>query len=117
MKIKFSDFCVPPGERVDLTKWPTFVKPVYKTKRDYKKLQQEHIDQLSSLQRLLYAYNRYSVLLVFQAMDAAGKDSAISHVMSGVNPQGCNVHSFKHRRMELQQIRAQLSKENAGIQA
>jgi hypothetical protein len=82
-----------------------------------KKLLQEHIDPLSSLQRLLYAYSRYSLLLVFQAMDAAGKDSAIFYVMSGVNPQGCNVHSFKHRRMELQQIRAQLSKENAGIQA
>jgi PPK2 family polyphosphate:nucleotide phosphotransferase len=95
MKIKSSDFRVPPGKEVNLTKWPTIVKPVYKTKRDYKKLLQEHVDQLSSLQRLHYAYNRYSLLLIFQGMDAAGKDGAISHVMSGVNPQGCKVYSFK----------------------
>jgi PPK2 family polyphosphate:nucleotide phosphotransferase len=56
----------------------------------------EHVAQLSSQQRLLYASNRYAVLLIFQAMDAAGKDGAIRHVMSGVNPQGCQVFSFKH---------------------
>jgi polyphosphate kinase 2 (PPK2 family) len=55
-----------------------------------------HIAQLSSLQQLLYASNRYAVLLIFQEMDAAGKDGAIKHVMSGVNPQGCQVFSFKH---------------------
>src|SRR6185437_1029654 len=55
-----------------------------------------HIDTLSKLQNLLYADDRYAVLLIFQAMDAAGKDSAIKHVMSGVNPQGCPVYSFKH---------------------
>jgi PPK2 family polyphosphate:nucleotide phosphotransferase len=96
MGINSSDFRVPPGKKVNLAKWPTLVKPVYKTKRDYKKLLQGHVEQLSSLQRLLYAYNRYSLLLIFQAMDAAGKDGAISHVMSGVNPQGCRVYSFKH---------------------
>jgi PPK2 family polyphosphate:nucleotide phosphotransferase len=52
--------------------------------------------QLSAQQQLLYASNRYAVLLIFQAMDAAGKDGAIRHVMSGVNPQGCQVFSFKH---------------------
>ena len=57
---------------------------------------QEHVAQLSALQQLLYASNRYAVLLIFQAMDAAGKDGAIKHVMSGVNPQGCQVFSFKH---------------------
>ncbi len=51
---------------------------------------------MSSLQQLLYASNRHAVLLIFQAMDAAGKDGAIRHVMSGVNPQGCQVFSFKH---------------------
>ena len=56
----------------------------------------EHVAQLSSQQQLLYASNRYAVLLIFQAMDAAGKDGAIRHVMSGVNPQGCQVFSFKH---------------------
>ncbi len=96
MKINSKEFRVAPGKKVNLRKWPTRVEPVYKTKRSYKALLQEHVDQLSSLQRLHYAYNRYSLLLIFQAMDAAGKDGAISHVMSGVNPQGCKVYSFKH---------------------
>jgi polyphosphate:nucleotide phosphotransferase, PPK2 family len=60
------------------------------------KLLEEHVAQLSAQQQLLYASNRYAVLLIFQAMDAAGKDGAIKHVMSGVNPQGCQVFSFKH---------------------
>jgi PPK2 family polyphosphate:nucleotide phosphotransferase len=94
--ITSNDFRVRPGKKVNLSKWPTIGKPVYKSKRDYKKLLQEHVSQLSSLQRLHYAYNRYSLLLIFQAMDAAGKDGAIAHVMSGVNPQGCKVYSFKH---------------------
>jgi PPK2 family polyphosphate:nucleotide phosphotransferase len=96
MQINSNDFRVPPGTRVNLKKWPTLVKPVYKSKKRYKQLLQEHVDQLSSLQRLHYASNRYALLLIFQAMDAAGKDGAITHVMSGVNPQGCQVFSFKH---------------------
>jgi PPK2 family polyphosphate:nucleotide phosphotransferase len=96
MKISSSDFRVQPRKKVNLAKWPTVVKPVYDTKRHYEQLLQAHVEQLSSLQRLLYAFNRYSLLLIFQAMDAAGKDGAISHVMSGVNPQGCRVYSFKH---------------------
>ncbi len=96
MSINPSDFRVPPGKRVDLKKWPTLVKPVYKSKKKYKQLLAEHVDQLSSLQQLHYASNRYALLLIFQAMDAAGKDGAIRHVMSGVNPQGCKVFSFKH---------------------
>ena len=96
MKINSSDFRVRPRKKVNLAKWPTIVKPVYETKRNYESLLQAHVGRLSSLQRLLYAYNRYSLLLIFQAMDAAGKDGAISHVMSGVNPQGCRVYSFKH---------------------
>ena len=72
------------------------MKPVCKSKKEYKKLLQEQVEELSALQRLLYASNRYAVLLIFQAMDAAGKDGAIRHVMSGVNPQGCQVFSFKH---------------------
>jgi PPK2 family polyphosphate:nucleotide phosphotransferase len=96
MKISSNDFRVRPRKKVNLAKWPTIVKPVYDTKRDYEKQLQKHVERLSDLQRLLYAYNRYSLLLIFQAMDAAGKDGAISHVMSGVNPQGCKVHSFKH---------------------
>jgi PPK2 family polyphosphate:nucleotide phosphotransferase len=69
---------------------------VYKSKEHYRELLGEHVAQLSSLQQLLYASNRYALLLIFQAMDAAGKDGAIKHVMSGVNPQGCQVFSFKH---------------------
>jgi PPK2 family polyphosphate:nucleotide phosphotransferase len=96
MKINSKDFRVREGGEVNLKKWPTKVDPVYKSKEQYKKLLEEHVTQLSSQQQLLYASNRYALLLIFQAMDAAGKDGAISHVMSGVNPQGCQVFSFKH---------------------
>jgi len=96
VKINSKDFRVREGHEVDLKKWPTKVDPVYKSKEQYKKLLEEHVGQLSSQQQLLYASNRHAVLLIFQAMDAAGKDGAIRHVMSGVNPQGCQVFSFKH---------------------
>ena len=100
MNIKSSDFRVPARKKVNLTKWPTRVKPAYKSKKAYKNLLQEQVEALSSLQRLHYASDRYAVLLIFQAMDAAGKDGAIRHVMSGVNPQGCQVFSFKHPSVE-----------------
>ncbi|MHB1663708.1 MAG: ADP-polyphosphate phosphotransferase [bacterium] len=96
MKIKLKHFRVQEGEKVDLKKWPTLVKPVYKSKKEYKKYLEEQVRELSELQSLHYASNRYAVLLIFQAMDAAGKDGAVKHVMSGVNPQGCQVFSFKH---------------------
>ncbi|MCK9608270.1 MAG: polyphosphate kinase 2 family protein [Methylomonas sp.] len=96
MKITVKDFQVPEGEKVKLDKWPTLVEAVYKSKKKYHKILEAHVQELSSLQRLHYASNRYAVLLIFQAMDAAGKDGAIRHVMSGVNPQGCQVFSFKH---------------------
>ncbi len=96
MKISSKDFRVKEGDEVDLRKWSTNVAPVYKSKEHYQKLLEQHVSQLSALQQLLYASNRYAVLLIFQAMDAAGKDGAIKHVMSGVNPQGCQVFSFKH---------------------
>ena len=96
MKINVTDFRVPEGATVNLDKWATNVKPVYKSKKKYHKLLAAQIEELSALQRLHYASNRYAVLLIFQAMDAAGKDGAIRHVMSGVNPQGCQVFSFKH---------------------
>jgi PPK2 family polyphosphate:nucleotide phosphotransferase len=95
MKINSDDFRVRPGKKVDLSHWPTVVKPVCKSKKAYQKLLQEHVEQLSSLQQLHYASNRYALLLIFQGMDAAGKDGAIRHVMSGVNPEGCQVSSFK----------------------
>lgn len=96
IKIQSDDFRVHEGQKVKLKKWPTIVKPVYNSKEHYQELLAEHVKQLSSLQELQYASNRYAVLLIFQAMDAAGKDGAIRHVMSGVNPQGCQVFSFKH---------------------
>jgi PPK2 family polyphosphate:nucleotide phosphotransferase len=96
MKIDSSDFRVREGAEVDLRKWPTRVKPVYKSREHYHRLLGEHVARLSAQQQLLYASNRHAVLLIFQAMDAAGKDGAIRHVMSGVNPQGCQVFSYKH---------------------
>jgi PPK2 family polyphosphate:nucleotide phosphotransferase len=95
MKVSSKDFRVPPGETVNLNKWPTIVKPFFKSKKEYQELLGEHVEKLSSLQQLHYASNRYALLLIFQGMDSAGKDGAIRHVMSGVNPQGCQVFSFK----------------------
>ena len=95
MKIRSKDFLVRPGEKVNLRKWPTIVKPFFESKEQYQELLEEHTEALSSLQQVHYASNRYALLLIFQGIDAAGKDGAIRHVMSGVNPQGCQVSSFK----------------------
>src|ERR1035438_6133827 len=95
MKINSKDFRVRPGAKVKLKKWPTKVKPFCKSKKRYQKLLAEHVEALSALQHLHYASNHYALLLIFQGMDAGGKDGAIRHVMSGVNPQGCEVFSFK----------------------
>ncbi len=96
MKIDSGDFRAREGGSVDLRKWPTKIEPVYRSKEEYQKFLGDHVAQLSALQQLLYASNRHAILLIFQAMDAAGKDGAIKHVMSGINPQGCQVFSFKH---------------------
>jgi PPK2 family polyphosphate:nucleotide phosphotransferase len=96
MKISSKDFRVGEGDEVDLRKCPTIIDPMYKSKEHYQGILQEHVAHLSSLQQLLYASDSYAVLLIFQAMDAAGKDGAIKHVMSGVNPQGCQVFSYSH---------------------
>jgi len=100
MKISTKEFRVREGDHVRLKKLPTKVKAFYKSDDDYKKLLADHIQDLSQHQDLLYATGRHSLLLIFQAMDAAGKDGAIKHVMSGVNPQGCRVYSFKHPSAE-----------------
>jgi PPK2 family polyphosphate:nucleotide phosphotransferase len=100
VKIKSKHFRVSAGKVVKLKNWPTRVKPFCASKKQYDRLLEEHIRELSRLQGLLYAHNRYSLLIIFQAMDAAGKDGAIKHVMSGVNPQGCQVHSFKQPSAE-----------------
>jgi PPK2 family polyphosphate:nucleotide phosphotransferase len=96
MKIDTDDYRVREDSKVKLDKWPTHVSACYKSKAHYEQLLSEHIDKLRELQPMLYAHDRYALLIIFQAMDAAGKDSAIKHVMSGVNPQGCLVFSFKH---------------------
>ena len=100
MKIKTEEFKVTPGEAVDLGKWPTKVDPLYKSKKKYEKKLRKQVEELSDLQRLHYASDGYAMLLIFQAMDAAGKDGAIRNVMSGVNPQGCQVFSFKQPSSE-----------------
>jgi PPK2 family polyphosphate:nucleotide phosphotransferase len=91
---------VQPGEKVKLGKWPTLVKPICKSKQGYQELLEGHIAELSALQQLHYASNRHALLLIFQGMDSAGKDGAIRHVMSGVDPQGCEVFSFKQPSAE-----------------
>ena len=96
MNINPKDFRVPIGKRLHLRQWATKTEPIYKSEQHYKELLNADVEELSALQRLLYASNSHSILLIFQAMDTAGKDGAISHVLSGVNPQGCEVYSFKH---------------------
>jgi PPK2 family polyphosphate:nucleotide phosphotransferase len=100
MKINSKDFRVRPGEKVKLDEWPTLVKPICKSRKRYRKLLGKHVVELSLLQGLHYAANRHALLLIFQGLDAAGKDGAIRHVMSGVNPQGCEVFSFKQPSAE-----------------
>jgi PPK2 family polyphosphate:nucleotide phosphotransferase len=96
MAINSRQFRIQPSVPVDLSSWPTAIDPLFDSKRDYRAELDDHIKRLSDMQQLLYASNRHAVLVIFQAMDAAGKDGAIKHVMSGVNPQGCQVFSFKH---------------------
>src|ERR1700722_10959119 len=99
MKINSKDFRTT-GKKVDLSEWPTIVKPFFKSKKEYKEHLEKQVAELSSLQQFLYASNSYALLLIFQGMDSAGKDGAIRHVMSGVNPQVCEVFSFKQPSAE-----------------
>lgn len=84
------------GQRVAMSELPTLVAPLYESKAEYKRMLANQVREMARLQYKLYASNSYALLIIFQAMDAAGKDGAIRHVMSGVNPQGTQVHSFKH---------------------
>ena len=95
MAINSNDFRVRPGTSVDLSKWATSVEPLCSSKQAYKAFLEKHVARLSALQELHYASDRDALLIIFQGMDAAGKDGAIRHVMSGVNPQGVEVFSFK----------------------
>lgn len=100
MTIETSDYRVHHGDRVDLGKWPTQVKPVYDSKKEYSALLGRHVERLSEEQHLLYAADTFALLIILQGMDSSGKDGAIRHVMSGVNPQGCDVHAFKQPSAE-----------------
>jgi len=95
MHIATKTFRVAPGSRVKLKRRPTRIKPLYKSKKDYEETLAEHVGEMARLQNLLYASGRHALLVVLQAMDAAGKDGAIKHILSGINPQGCEVFSFK----------------------
>jgi len=100
MTIDSKSYRMPPGKRLNLSKWPTAAPALTKSKKHYQKLLKEHVNDLSALQQLHYASNRHALLLIVQGMDAAGKDGAIRHVMSGINPQGCEVFSFKQPSAE-----------------
>jgi polyphosphate kinase 2 (PPK2 family) len=100
MRIDSKLYHVPPGAKVNLSKWPTIVDLYSKSKKEYKELLGEHMEKLSSLRQLNYASNQYALLLIFQGMDGAGKDGAIRQVMSGVNPEGCEAFSFKQPSAE-----------------
>jgi PPK2 family polyphosphate:nucleotide phosphotransferase len=100
MKIISKTFRVRGRGKVNLSEWPTKVKPFFKSKKQYQKLLEGHVEELNSLQQLHFASNRYALLLIFQGMDAAGKDGAVRHVLSGVNPAGCQVWSFKQPSAE-----------------
>ena len=93
--INYEKILAEPHANISLKDYATDDTDGLKDKSEGKAVQKKNLEHLKELQDKLYAYNRYSLLLVFQAMDAAGKDSTIEHVMSGVNPQGCQVYSFK----------------------
>jgi PPK2 family polyphosphate:nucleotide phosphotransferase len=96
MKIHSKHFRASAGDKINLRKWPTIIEPEYRSKNHYQELLETSVARLSAQQMLLYSTNSTAFLLIFQAMDAAGKDGIIKHVMSGVNPQGCQVFSYKH---------------------
>lgn len=100
MKTDINKFCVEEGKKVKLKKIPTRVKPFYTDKEDYKSQKEKHLHKFNEMQELFYAYKKYALLIIFQGMDAAGKDGAIMHVMSGVNPEGCQTFNFKEPSSE-----------------
>ena len=95
MKIDVGPYRIAEGDAADLAKRPTKVEPLYDSKEDYAASLAKHVEKLGKLQEHLYRSGRYALLIVLQGMDTAGKDGAIAHVMSGVNPQGCKVVAFK----------------------
>lgn len=93
--IDTSEYLVTGEKQFEISKCPTKVKDFYKKKSEYRELLEEFQEEINDLQRMMYAHDRYSLLLIFQAMDAAGKDGTIRAIMSGVNAHGITVHPFK----------------------
>ena len=93
-------FCITKGEKFRLKDFDPADTNGVKNKQQAEKILETRVGLLSDMQEKLYAQDRWALLLIFQAMDAAGKDGAIKHVMSGVNPQGCSVYSFKSPSVE-----------------
>lgn len=98
--MNIENFLVKEGSKLDLKKHSTNFTGDYTDKKEAVKDLEKNVERLRKLQDVLYAQDIYSLLIIFQAMDAAGKDGAIEHVMSGVNPQGCHVVSFKQPSSE-----------------
>jgi PPK2 family polyphosphate:nucleotide phosphotransferase len=98
--MNIENFLVPEGAKVNLAEFPTDFTGDYTDKQQAVKDLEKNIERLAELQDVLWAHNIHALLLIFQAMDAAGKDSAIKHVMSGLNPQGVHVSSFKQPSAE-----------------
>ena len=95
MKINIKHLKVPAGKKISLKDYDPAFTDGYKEKKAAKLQLKKDIKLMSDLQYSLYAENKRALLIIFQAMDAAGKDGAIKHVLSGINPQGCDVHNFK----------------------
>jgi PPK2 family polyphosphate:nucleotide phosphotransferase len=93
--MKHDDFIVPSGKKIRLKDYDPQFTAQYKNKEQAAEKLRKDIERLAKYQEVLYAQNTWALLVVLQAMDTAGKDSTIRHVMSGVNPQGTQVHSFK----------------------
>ena len=93
-------FLVAPKSKINLSKFPTDYSGDFKSKKEAVKILKKNIERMTELQAKLYAQDKYSLLIIFQAMDAAGKDGTIKHVMSGLNPQGTQVYSFKQPSKE-----------------
>jgi PPK2 family polyphosphate:nucleotide phosphotransferase len=101
LKIRSDDYRVKPGKKkLDLDKWPTVVEPFFASKDQYQQILDGNVAALNSLQQLHYASSRHALLLVFQGMDSAGKDGVIRHILTGINPAGCEVYSFKQPSSE-----------------
>jgi PPK2 family polyphosphate:nucleotide phosphotransferase len=94
-KIDLAQFRFPQSSPIKLRKLPTKIKALFSDDADYRAKLSSVRDDINEMQAQMYAHDRHSMLVVFQAMDAAGKDSTVEHVFSGVNPQGVEVHSFK----------------------